>query len=276
MRFKTTIFLAIFLLTTLKAFADPLQKFSITCSLFPVYDFAREVAGEFADVKLLLRPGVEPHEFDPSPMDIKALNDSQVFIFTSATMEPWAQKISNSLTNTHTIDASGNIELVSNDPHIWLDLTLAQKMVMNICEGLCKIKPEHSESFKRNAENYCKKLSELDEKFMALNKNKSLVFAGEFAAGYFMRRYDFDYVSAYDGENEPSVRRMAEILKFIREHDTRYIFSGINVTAITRSISGQTGAEILTFNDLELAASDSNFLLVMQDNYEALKVALHE
>ena len=276
MRFKTTIFLAIFSLTALRAFAEPLQKFSIVCSLFPVYDFAREVAGEFADVKLLLRPGVEPHEFEPSPMDIKALNDSRVFIFTSASMEPWARQISNSLTNTHMIDASGNVELVNNDPHIWLDLTLAQKMVMNICEGLCKVDPEHSETFRRNAEKYCEKLSELDEKFMALNKNQTLVFAGEFAHGYFMRRYGFDYVSVYDGENEPSVRRMAEILRTIREHNTRYIFSGINVTAITRSISQQTSTEILTFDALEIAPDDANFLQIMQNNYEALKVALHE
>ena len=276
MKFKTTIFLAIFSLTALRVFADPLQKFSIVCTLFPVYDFAREVAGDVADVKLLLRPGVEPHEFEPSPMDIKALNDSQVFIFTGEFMEPWAEQISNSLTNTNIIDASGNIELVNNDPHIWLDLTLAQKMIMNICEGLCKVDPEHAETFIRNAENYCEKLSGLDEKFMALNKNQALVFAGEFAHGYFMRRYGFDYVSAYDGENEPSVRRMAEILKFIREHNTRYIFSGINVTAITRSISQQTEAEILTFDALEIAPGTANFLQVMQNNYEALKVALHE
>ena len=276
MKFKTIIFLVIYSLTTLKAFADQPNKISIICSLFPVYDFAREVAGEVADVKLLLRPGVEPHEFEPSPMDIKALNDSQVFIFAGKYMEPWAKSLSASLTGVHIIDASHNIELVNNDPHIWLDLTLAQKMVMNIAEGLCKIDSEHAEIFTSNAKIYCEKLSELDEKFMALDKNKTLVFAGEFAAGYFMRRYGFNYVSAYDGENEPSVKRMAEILSFINENQTRYIFAPPIKSAITHSISEQTGTKILTFNAAEMVTSDSSFLNVMQENYEALEIALHE
>ena len=276
MKFRTMIFLAIFSLSTLQAFADPLQKFSITCSLFPVYDFSREVAGEFADVKLLLRPGVEPHEFEPSPMDIKALNDSQVFMFVGEVMEPWAKKLSSTLNGLKIIDTSENIELVNNDPHIWLDLTLAQKMVMKIYECLCEFDPVHAENFRHNAENYCEKLSRLDEKFMALNKNQTLVFAGEFAAGYFMRRYGFDYVSAYDGENEPSIKRMAEILRFINENQTRYIFSPPLVSAITRSISEQTGTEILTFDSCEVVAPENSFIDIMQKNYEALRVALDD
>ncbi|MBQ3446512.1 MAG: zinc ABC transporter substrate-binding protein, partial [Synergistaceae bacterium] len=65
MRLKTLIFLAILSLITSSAEAG----LKITCSLFPVYDFARAVTGGSANVHLLLKPGTEPHEYEPSPMD---------------------------------------------------------------------------------------------------------------------------------------------------------------------------------------------------------------
>ena len=113
---------------------------------------------------------------------------------------------------------------------------------------------------------------------MSLSRDKTLVFAGEFKAGYFMRRYGFDYVSAYDGENEPSMKRMAEILRFIDDNHTRYIFSDSSgISAVTRSISEQTGADILIFNSCERVNDyDMSFLRIMQDNGEALKAALND
>ena len=268
MKLKKIIFLLIFLLAS-SAHAD--DKISITCSLFPVYDFAQAVAGDLADVHLILRPGVEPHGFEPSPLDVKILNDSDVFIFTGKFMEEWAEKISRSLDGVVIVEASAGIEIVNKDPHIWLDLSKAKSMVMNIAESLAKFKPEHEKIFYGNAENYCRKLSELDGKFMSLDK-KTLIFAGEFAFNYFMRRYGFDCISAYDGENEPSVKSMAGILKYINENRVKYIFSPPVISSVTRSISEQTGTEILIFNSAETIFEDEdNFLEVMQENLEALK-----
>lgn len=274
MKLKITIFLVIFLLiTTSTAYA-----FTITCSLFPVYDFTRAITGNLADVKLLLKPGVEPHEFEPSALDVKALNDSDVFIFTGKTMEGWAEKISRSLTHTEIINASDNINLVDNDPHIWLDLAKAQKMLMNIADKLCEISPENAGIFTDNAKSYCSKLAELDEKFYTLDKNKALVFAGEFSAQYFLRRYGFDYLSAYEGENEPSIRKLAEVMKFIRGNRIHYIFSEpLEISQVTRSISEETNTEILTFNTCHNVKDENiTFLEIMTGNYENVARALND
>ena len=149
MKFKTLILFAIFTFTFTASAAH--ANISVMCSMFPVYDFTRSIAGNLADVKLLLPPGTEPHEYEPSPRDIKALNDSDIFIFTGASMEQWAVKISKSLENIRIIDASDGIILTDNDPHIWLDLSLAQRMVLNILHGLCDVDPENSLSYTRNA-----------------------------------------------------------------------------------------------------------------------------
>ncbi|MBQ7593580.1 MAG: zinc ABC transporter substrate-binding protein [Synergistaceae bacterium] len=342
MKLKTTFFLVIFLLTaSFSASADDneanaenfphitafrghdetnihtfsqdihsVKVLSITCSLFPVYDFTRAITGNLADVRLLLKPGVEPHEFEPSALDVKALNDSDVFVFTSNFMEGWAEKVSRSLTHVAIIDASENITLMDNDPHIWLDLGHAQKMLMNISDKLCEISPENAETFTDNAKFYCSKLAELDEKLFALTlseeyshdenfsqdiksddknfstenasshnpQHKTLIFAGEFSAQYFLRRYGFDYLSAYEGENEPSIRKLAEVMKFIRENRTRYIFSEpLNISQVTRSISEETGAEILTF-DTAHNVKDENitFFEIMNNNYRNIMKALND
>ena len=249
----------------------------ISCSMFPVYDFARAVAGDLAEVTLILKPGTEPHEFEPSPRDIKVLNDSDVFIFTGKLMEEWADKLSGTLSHTRIIDASDGIAIVDNDPHIWLDLELAQRMIRNICDGLVSADPEHADTYTRSAEDYCSRLAALDSKFAGLSRDNTLVFAGEFSCGYFVRRYGFDYVSAYDGENEPGIKRMAEILKHIREHHTRYILSDTPITQITRSISEQTGAEILTFSTAHVVQDTSRtFLEIMSDNFTNTAKVLHD
>ena len=270
MRFRRTILIAAFLFMASSAQAE----LSITCTIFPVYDFTREITNGLADVKLLIRGDI--HEYEPSPMDIKALNDSDIFIFTGNNLEQWTERISDSLTHTIIVNSSENISVYNDDPHVWLDMTLAQKMIANIMNALCRADPEHADEFTKNAEGYMHKLSELDSRFMAMKKDNALVFAGEFSYGYFMRRYGFDYVSAYDGENEPSVRRMAEVVKYIRTHDTQYIFTDINgVSRITSEIANETGAEILTFNTAHNVLDDKiTFLEIMNANYSNIARAM--
>ena len=274
MKIKTLTLLALFTFTASCAHAH----ISVTCSLFPVYDFTRTITGTLADVKLLLPPGIEPHEYEPSPRDIKALNDSDMFIFTGAEMETWALRLSQSLSKTRSIDASDGIILTDNDPHIWLDMSLAVKMVRNILAALCETDPDNSAEYTRNAERLCAELSELDGKFSAMKKPRAIIFADEFSAGYFVRRYGFEYVSAYEGENEPSLRRMAEVIRYIHQHKARYIFADIaSVSSVAREISSQTGAEILTFGSCHVIPDgDMTFLQIMTDNYNHIAEAMND
>ncbi|MBQ7154424.1 MAG: zinc ABC transporter substrate-binding protein [Synergistaceae bacterium] len=273
MKFTTIIFLALFTLTASQANAG----LKVSCSMFPVYDFTREITAGQAEISLILKPGTEPHDFEPSPRDIKALHDSDVFVFTGPQMEHWAERIADSLTGTRIADASHGISLTGNDPHIWLDLDDAQKMVRNILAVLCCADPENADTYTSNAEAFCSKLADLDAKFMTMAKNKPLVFTGEFSYGYFVRRYGFDYVSAYDGENEPGIKRMADIIRYIREHKSRFVLADDPpLSQVTLSISEQTGAEILTFSSVHNVRPGKTFLQVMADNLAAITRFLND
>ena len=274
MKLKTIFFLAAISLTMSSCAHAGLK---ISCSMFPVYDFTRQITGGLAEVSLILKPGTEPHEFEPSPLDVKTLNDSDVFVFTGKLMEHWAERIAGTLTDTRIIDASENIAITNNDPHIWLDLSLAQKMIYNILEGICNADPENSSTYTHNAAKYCEQLAELDEKFAALPKDKALVFAGEFSCGYFVGRYGFDYISAYDGENEPGIKRMGEIIRYIRDHKTGYILSDVPVTRVTEAISNQTNTHILTFSTAHnVPDSSQTFLQIMTGNYANISRILND
>lgn len=278
MNFRTVIFLAVFLsVMPSETFAKD-NKLSIVCSMFPVYDFAREIAGDLADVRLIMKPGIEPHEYEPSPLDVKALNDSDVFVYTGPLMEGWAVKLSGTLEHTLTIDASKGIDLVNDDPHIWLDMSLAQRMVNNIAMALCEADPDNSQAYTLNAERYNAKLAGLDAEFMAMNKDKPLVFAGEFSYGYFIRRYGFEYISAYDGENEPGIRRLAEVIRHITSSGARYILADTPpFPQVTLSISNQTSTGILTFNSMHKAQDTGRtFLEIMSDNRDNIARVLND
>jgi zinc transport system substrate-binding protein len=73
----------------------------IVATIFPHYDFARAVAGEAAEVSMLLRPGAESHSFDPSPADIMAIQNADMFIYTGGHNDAWVDSVLGS------IDTSG-------------------------------------------------------------------------------------------------------------------------------------------------------------------------
>ena len=69
------------------------DKLTVIATLFPQYDFAREIAGDKADIKLLLPPGMESHSFEPTPGDIITIHNSDIFLYTGDEMEPWVSGI---------------------------------------------------------------------------------------------------------------------------------------------------------------------------------------
>ena len=265
-------------LLILSASVESEAKLSMLCTLYPQFDFARAVASDLADVKLLLKPGVEPHEFEPSIKDIQALNNSDLIIYTGPLMEIWAERIFNALDGEHKVlNLSEGIEIFNNDPHIWLDMSNAVIMVEKIKDALCKIDPDNSQQYILNSERYIEKLNDLDQKFMAF-KDREVIFAGEFAYYYFVRRYSINYLSAYNGETEPGIKRAAEIIKHVRENNIKYIFcDAFEISSISEQIAKESGADILILNtahnvlDLKIT-----FLEIMNENLKNLKLALSD
>ena len=278
-------------------------KFLVVCTLFPQYDFARNIAGDKASVIMLLPPGTESHTFDPRPGDILSLNRADLFIYTGKEMEPWAERILGSLDNKSLIavDASAGAVLRKeeherghheeghrheHDPHIWLDPILAATMVENIKEGFCLLDPQNAPFYEQNAKEYKERLFLLDRDLREAvrdGKRDVLFFGGRFAYLYFFERYGLRYVSAYENcstEGEPGIRRVAEVIRAMRREDARFIFhEEFSDPKVARSIAEQTGAGLLLFRTAHNVTRDefekgTGFIDIMRANLENIRKGL--
>ena len=285
------------------------KKLSIVATLFPLYDFAKEIVGDKATVTLLLPPGVEAHSFEPKPGDMITINNAGIFLYTGAYMEPWVEKILQATDNKNliVIDTSKGVTLLKSttgheeeghgqnirghnehgayDPHIWLDFANAQKMVDSILEGLTRQDPANKDFYAKNAASYKTKLQALDEKFkktLSGCRKDTFVHSGHFAFNYLASRYNLHYISAYGGSPnaEPTPGKIIELKKFILEHAIKYIYYEELITPrIADILNKETGAQLLKLSGAHNIGKDDlkqgkTFIELMENNLANLKVGL--
>ncbi|HNX90853.1 MAG TPA: zinc ABC transporter substrate-binding protein [Candidatus Omnitrophota bacterium] len=282
------------------------QKLEVITTLFPTYDFAKEIGGDKVNVMLLLPPGIEAHSFDPKPADIVRINKADVFVYTGKFMEPWVEKILGGVTGKDLliIDASTGITLMSDDeepahheeehghhhggddPHIWLDLANAQAMANTIASGFAEKDPANKDFYLRNAKNYNLKLAALDEKFrktFLTAKQRTIIYGGHFAFGYFMKRYGLEHESPYAGFSpnaEPSPKAIAELIDKMRASGIKYVYyEELLDPKVARIISQETGAKLELLHGAHNVSKDDmkkgiTFIDIMEEDLKKLKVGL--
>jgi len=249
---------------------DKIEKPRIIATLFPQYDFTKQIVRDRAHVELLLPPGAESHTYEPSPADIIKINKADVFIYTGRYMEGWADKIisANKKGKLIIVDVSKGIKLIRHeeegdssghyhvlDPHIWADPNNAMIMTDNILSALSAAYPSEADYFRANAEEFKSELKKLDRDFklaVAVGKRKKIVFGGRNAFAYFLKRYGLESITAVDfcsAEADPSVKRIADIIEDVREEKIPVVFYGdLIVPKIAKTISVETGAKLLPLN----------------------------
>lgn len=172
------------------------------------------------------------------------------------------------------------------DPHVWLSPALAVKEVRNIEAGLAQAAPEHAEQFKQNADAYIAQLESLDQDFkVAVTDSKRKDFITQHAAfGYLAKEYDLQQVpiAGLSPEQEPSAAQMASVIDFAKEHQVKTIFFETLVSSkVSETIASEVGAKTAVLNPIEglteeEMAAGMDYISVMRQNLEALKLALNE
>jgi ABC-type metal ion transport system, periplasmic component/surface adhesin len=266
------------------------SKIKITATLFPQYDFARQIAGDKAEVTLLLPPGVESHSYGPTPSDVIKINNSDLFLYTGKHMEIWSQKIIDSMEDSDCIvvDLSKDVEMIHDgDPHFWTDPLIAKKMVDQIAEALCEADPKNADYYKSNAARYNEKLDQLDAEFRAIVKNstrKEIIFGSAFAFSYFTKEYGLSYEAAFDScssETEPSAKTITRLIEEIKRENIPVIYyMEIEDPKIAKSICRETGAKMLLLHSCHNVTrkemeSGATYLSLMKQNALNLKEGLN-
>jgi len=264
---------------------DDNSSLKIYTTFYPLYDFTKKIAGDFAEVESLIPAGVDPHDFEPSLKQVADIYGADIFIYLGESMEPWAAKIAQNLDKQGIkVIEVGKGLIKNNDPHVWLDPVLAKTISERICEGIVSIDREHEKTYKENLVNLSNKFDELDNAFKVLAEKaarKDIVVSHAFL-GYVADRYGFNQVAirGLSTHDEPSLKKMEELKAFCKANGVKYIFDEQGETLeFSTILANEIGAQILALNPLgtlrpEDIQAGKDYFSVMKENLELLNIAL--
>jgi ABC-type Zn uptake system ZnuABC Zn-binding protein ZnuA len=201
-----------------------------------VADFTRNVGGDRVQVTSLLKPGVDAHDYEPSPADIDAIARADLVVQNGVGLEEWlGDTIASSGYGGPVVDASRGVRLRQvdgeADPHIWQDPRNARLMAANIERGLAAAAPEGADAFAAGLAAYTKQLETLDAEVQrqvdSLANTK--VVTNHDAFGYYLDRYGLELVGSvipsFDTSAELSGRDIRDLVARIKQTRVKAIFS---------------------------------------------------
>jgi zinc transport system substrate-binding protein len=286
----------------------------VVTTIFPQYDFTRQIVGDKADVTMLLAPGAESHSYEPTPQDIIKIQNSDVFIYVGGENDAWVDSILESVDQSdmkvikllNRVDPLGEEvkegmepeeeedaapgeenDGIEYDEHIWTSPQNAVIITNVIRDALCELDSGNAAVYQSNAEKYVEQLNSLDADFKKVVESadrRSLVFGDRFPLRYFTEYYGLDYWAAFpgcSGETEPSAATIAFLADKVEAEKIPVIFKiELSNGNVAQSIAEATGAKVLTFYSCHNLAksefeSGATYLSMMRKNVEALREALN-
>lgn len=289
------------------------SKISVVTTIFPYYDFTRSIAGDKADIKLLLSPGSEPHSYEPSPSDIVAIENCDIFIYNGGESDEWVESVLESIENKNmkVMRMMDYVDLLYEqnfdhdehnheheehdehehgeeyDEHIWTSIRNAEKLTDAIYDELSSCGFANKEIYAKNRDTYINKLQTLDSEISEIVSNakrKTVVFGDRFPFLYFVTDYSLEFECAFPGcssETEPSILTVTHMIDFTRNNQIPVVFYlEFSNGKVAKLISEDTGAKTMRFSSCHNVTKDefadgASYISLMEQNAKALKEALN-
>lgn len=286
-------------------------KLSIVTTIFPAYDFARNVAGDKASVSQLLKPGVESHSYEPTPQDIVMLKNCDIFIYAGGASDTWIEAIIDSVdmsdkviismmdcVNVHEeekkegMQEGGVLSFIFEeeeeaDEHVWTSPINAIKISENICDALRQVDSQNAEYYSGNFKEYEAKLFELDKDFRNVidnSKRKTIAVADRFPFRYLCEEYGLDYYAVFPGcseDAEVTSKSLIYLANCVTKEQIPVVFYiDFSNEKIADTICEVTGVKKLRLSSChnlsaEELANNATYISIMQENINALSEALN-
>ena len=247
----------------------------------------------------MLSPGNEPHHYEPSPSDIVAIEECDIFIYNGGESDEWVEYVLGSLENKNisVLKMTDYVSLLNEknpdhtdgdeaDEHIWTSVRNAEQLVKKISDVVMEKDNKNKSEYENNTNQYLLSLDELDKEFTDVVNNKkrdTVVFGDRFPFLYFMTDYGLNYECAFPGcssETEPSLEVVTRLIDYVRDNNIPVVFHlEMSNGKIAQLIGDDTGAEILQFSSCHNITKDEfnngeDYISVMKQNCSALKEAL--
>jgi zinc/manganese transport system substrate-binding protein len=238
------------------AFAKTLNA---VASFTVLADVVKQVGGDHVNVKSLVPPNGDPHEFEPSPDDAKSLKEADITFISGEGLETWFKKL------VTASGYSGKPSVVSKgiktremeedgktvtDPHVWNSPVNVKIWVTNIEQALAAADPDDAADFKANAAKYSKELDDLNTYAQSVletvPKDRRKILTSHDAFGYFGREYGVQFLSpiGLSTETEASAADVAKLIDQIKAEKVKtYFFENSNDSRLVNQIAKATGAQ---------------------------------
>ncbi len=276
----------------------------VVCTIFPQYDFVRQIAGDRVNLVMLSKPGSEVHGFDPSLSEMSMILDCDLFVYVGGETDRWVDDLLSK--NGKDLNAVALVDLVDTvdeemrpgmqgeaedkpetDEHVWTSPKNAIRIVDGLTDALCALLPDEADAMKANAEAYVKELESLDSDFqtvMAGAKRNTIVFAERFPFRYLCDELGLTYYAALPGcssNEEVSLSTVSFLIERVREEKLPCVFTiEFSDGRIAQTIADATGCavyELHSCHNVSRADFDAGvtYLDLMRNNLESLKKAVN-
>lgn len=225
------------------------EKFTVITTIFPAYDWAREIIGDVdgIDLSYLTDKGVDLHSYQASVEDMVDISGCDLFVYVGGESDEWVEEVLDSVPNDrrlvlnlmdclegqlheeetvegmqvrghseHEHDEHGDHEEEEEyDEHVWLSVRNARILCEALCESLCALDKAHADQFRVNCAAYTEGLRQLDEDFaaaVAKSEFDTLLFCDRFPFRYLVEDYGLNYYAAFSGCSGDSEASFATVL----------------------------------------------------------------
>lgn len=280
------------------------EKIQVVTSFHAVKELTTLIGGDKVDIISIVPSGTEAHDFEPKASDIKKIASANVFIYNGLEMEEWAEDALNSAKNSElqVINLSESADLIKlvdeetehidiedtkesteehkhgeYDPHIWLSIKEAEKVILTIKDKLSEEDPEnksyYEENYKQNLEELRVIYDEYKSKFDSV-KNKTFI-TGHEAFGYLCRDFSLKQLGVEDAfaSGDPSPAKLKALVDYVKENKVKTIFSEDAASSkISDTLASEAGATVKPLVTFEVSG---NYIDDMRKNldiiYEGIK-----
>lgn len=272
---------------------------------YPCYDFIRAITiNSDTSVRMLLTPGVDVHDYEPTPKDIIDIQNSNMFVYVGGESDEWVKGILDSIdmNKTKVIRLMDYVDTLKEevvkgmdfdneeldiDEHIWTSPKNAIELIKVLSEEIIKLDSKNEKIYTDNTSFYIRGIERIDERInevLSTSKRKELIFGDRFPFRYFTKDYNLKYYAAFLGcadKTEASAKTISFLVDKVKKDKIPVILKlELSSGNIANAISKETNAKVLEFHSFHNISKEDfekgiNYIQLWYRNIEVLMEVLN-